>query len=111
MKKILIQTIAILIAAYLLPGVYVSNALVAIIVALVLAFVQQVVKPIFILLTLPITFLTLGLFLLFVNAIMIKFVAFLVPGFAVSSLFSALVFSLLLTLVKLFLEGLEKEKD
>lgn len=111
MKKILIHTIAILIVAYLLPGVYVSNPLVAIIVALVLAFVQQIVKPIFILLTLPITFLTLGFFLLFVNAIMIKFVAFLVPGFAVSSLFSALVFSLLLTLVKLFLEGLEKEKD
>ena len=71
--QILISSLAILVTAYLLPGVEIQNDSIftAILVAAVLAFFNAVVKPILIFLTIPITFLTFGLFLLVINAVII----------------------------------------
>lgn len=79
----LLNGLAVLLTAYLLPGVDVKNYGYALLVAAVLSLANIVVKPVLILFTIPITFLTLGLFLLVINAIVILLVDFLVPGFNV----------------------------
>jgi len=72
----------------------------------VLGLLNSFVKPILIVLTIPITIFTLGLFLLFINIIIIKWAADLVPGFSVDGWFSALLFSIIVSVVSSFLERL-----
>lgn len=95
--RLLLNGLAVVLTAYLLPGVSVDGYGTALIVALVLAIVNVLVKPILILLTIPITILTLGLFLLVINAAIILFVDNLVDGFAVDGFWWALFFSLILS--------------
>lgn len=95
----LINAVAVLIAAYLLPGVEVRSFFVALVVAVVLGFLNSVVKPILIFFTLPVTVLTLGLFLFVINAMMILLASAVVPGFTVHGFWRALLFSLILSLV------------
>jgi putative membrane protein len=95
--RLLLNGLAVVLAAYLLPGVSVYGYGTALIVALVLAIVNLLVKPILILLTIPITILTLGLFLLVINAAIILFVDNLVTGFVVDGFWWALIFSLILS--------------
>jgi putative membrane protein len=95
--RLLLNGLAVVLAAYLLPGVSVDGYGTALIVALVLAIVNLLVKPILILLTIPITILTLGLFLLVINATIILFVDNLVDGFVVDGFWWALIFSLILS--------------
>ncbi|HET7178178.1 MAG TPA: phage holin family protein [Chryseosolibacter sp.] len=95
--RLLLNGLAVVLAAYLLPGVSVDGYGTALIVALVLAIVNLLVKPILILLTIPITILTLGLFLLVINAAIILFVDNLVTGFVVDGFWWALIFSLILS--------------
>lgn len=94
-------------AAYLVPGVSVASGGALILGALVLGFVNAVVKPVLTLLTLPLTVVTLGLFYFVVNAAAFGLAAALVPGFSVASfwaaLFGALVVSLVSWLVGAFL--------
>jgi putative membrane protein len=108
MKNFIIKTLiiagAVLLASYFLPGVSVDRFRTALLVALVLSFLNFFVKPLLILLTLPITILTLGLFLFIVNAIIIVFAGKLVTGFHVSSLGWALLFSILLSFFTYLLE-------
>lgn len=85
--------------AYFLPGVEVSSFLTALLVAAVLALLNALLRPILVLLTIPITVLTLGLFLLVINALIILLVNELVPGFRVDGFLSALIFSVLLSLI------------
>lgn len=94
----LISALVILAVAYILPGVAVSGFLTALVVALVLGLINALVKPILVLLTLPVTVLTLGLFIFVINAILIMIAAAVVPGFEVSGFLWALVFSLILSL-------------
>lgn len=97
----------------LISGVYVDGFMSSVIVALVLAFLNLIVKPILILFTLPITIFTLGLFLLVVNAIIIQMCDGLVTGFAVKSFWSAMVFSILLSVTQSIvysITGLDKKK-
>ncbi|GAA0871445.1 phage holin family protein [Gangjinia marincola] len=96
--KLLLTAVAVVILAKLLPGVTVDGYLSAIIVAVVLALLRLIVKPILVILTLPITIVTLGLFLLIINAIIIFIADSFVDGFAVSGWFIAIIFSLLLSL-------------
>jgi putative membrane protein len=84
--------------AKILPGVTVDDYLSALLVAVVLAFLNTIVKPILTILTIPITVVTLGLFLLVINAIIIIFASKLVNGFHVDGFFWALVFSIVLSL-------------
>lgn len=97
--RLLTTTLSILVVCYLLPGVKVDDAVTAIIVALVLALLNSIVKPVFIFLTLPITVVTLGLFLLVINALMILLAAKIVSGFTVNGFWWALLFSIILSIV------------
>ncbi|MBI4397149.1 MAG: phage holin family protein [Elusimicrobia bacterium] len=104
--NLLISTLAVLTGAYLLPGVSVQNLGTAVIVAIVLGILNTVIKPLLVLVTLPITLLTLGLFLFVINALMILLVDFLVPGFHVQNFWWALLYSLAVTIVASFLHAL-----
>jgi putative membrane protein len=75
--------------AYLVPGYEIASFYTALVVALVLALVNAVIRPILILLTLPINILTLGLFTLVINALMFLLVATVVKGFTITSFWSA----------------------
>ena len=97
--KWLISTIAILITAYLLTGVVVEGFVAAIIAALVLGLINAFLKPILIILTLPINILTLGLFTLVINAFLIMLAAAIVSGFDVVNFWWALLFSLVLSII------------
>lgn len=97
--KILISALVVLLGAYLLPGVGVSSFGTALLVAVVLAILNTLVKPILIILTIPVTVLTLGLFLLVINAAIILLTDALVPGFEVAGFWWALLFSLILSLL------------
>lgn len=77
-------------AARIIPGIHVDGWVTLFFAALLLSVVNAVVKPIFLLLTFPITVITLGLFLLVVNAAMLGLVAWLLPGFAIAGLGSAI---------------------
>lgn len=91
-----LSTIAVLATAYLLPSVSIQNFTTALIVALVLGIINITLKPVLVVLTLPVNILTLGLFTLVINAVLIMFADSLVDGFAVTGFISALLFSLVL---------------
>lgn len=103
-----VSAVAILVAAYLLPGVTVSSFTAALVVAVVLGVINAFIKPILLLLTLPINILSLGLFTFVINALLIILVANLVPGFKVNGFWWALLFSIVLSLINSFLSGLNK---
>ena len=108
--KILLTALAVLLLAYLLPGITVDSFVTSIIVAIVLALLRFLVKPILIILTLPITILTFGLFLLIINAIIILMADYFVSGFNVDGIWYALIFSLLLSFFQSILFALIKEE-
>jgi putative membrane protein len=95
----LISALAIIVAAYLLPGVSVSGIGVALILAVVLGLINAVIRPIILLLTLPVNVLTLGLFTFVINALMIILADAVTPGFAVRNFWWALAFSIILALI------------
>lgn len=95
--KILVNAVIVVIAAYLLPGISVDGFGSAIIVAFVLSILNVLVKPLLIILTFPITILTLGLFLLLINPIMIELADGFVDGFRTSSFLSTIILSLILS--------------
>lgn len=98
LKKLLISTIIVLLLSYFLkPGVQVDNIATALIVAVVLSLLNTFVKPVLVFFTLPITFFTLGLFLLVINTIMVYVCDYLVDGFEVNSFLTAMLFSILLS--------------
>lgn len=103
-----VSALAILAAAYLLPGVHVASFVAALVVALVLGIINAVLKPILLLLTLPINILTLGLFTFVINALIILLVANLVTGFSVDGFWWALIFSIVLSIINSFLHSLNK---
>lgn len=97
----LASTLVIIIASYILPGVQVATFWTALLVAFVLGVFNIFLKPILILLTLPITIITLGLFTIVINAILVLLVSLLVPGFTVESFWSALLFSIVVAIINL----------
>ncbi len=108
--RFLLSGLAVLLTAYLLPGVHVEHYGYALLVALVLAIINALVKPVLVILTIPITFVTFGLFLLVINALMILLVDWLVGGFKVDGFWWALLFSLILSLFTGLFNDLIKEK-
>lgn len=104
--NLLINTLAVIISAYILPGVKVDGFATALIVAIVLGAVNMFIKPVLVLLTLPLTILSLGLFTFVINAFLILLVSNLVPGFKVDGFLAAFLFSLVLSIVGAFLQTL-----
>ncbi len=108
--KMLLTALAVVILAEILPGIHVDGYTSAIIVAVVLGLLRIFVRPLLILFTLPITILTLGLFLFVINAMIILLADKLIDGFAVSGFGFALLFSLLLSFFQSILYSFLKEK-
>jgi putative membrane protein len=104
--KTIATAVAVLFAAYILKGVHVDSTVTALLVAVVLGLLNSFIKPVLVLLTIPFTILTLGLFLLVINIIIVKWAADLVPGFLVDGWVSALVFSLVVSFVSSLIEAL-----
>ena len=102
----LVSAFAILVTAYILPGVHISSFTSALVAAIVLGIINAFVKPILLILTLPINVLTLGLFTFVVNALIIILTADLVPGFKVDGFWWALLFSIVLSIINSFLHQL-----
>ena len=102
--KILITTVNVFILAAIVPGIHIenNNIMTAVVVALVLAVLDAIIKPLLILLTLPATILTLGLFLFVINACIILIDAHFVHGFYVQGFWHAMLFSILLSFFNSF---------
>lgn len=107
--KLLINAAAVFILAYVLEGVNVDGYIGALIVAVVLSILNLLVKPILVIFTLPATILTLGLFLLVINAIIILLADELISGFSVKNFWWAILFSILLSILQSILQSFLKE--
>ncbi len=94
--KILVTAGLVLLIANFMPGVHVAGFTTALIVAIVLGLLNIFIKPILVILTLPVTIITLGLFLLVINALMILLCTKIVGGFSVDTFWTALFFSIIL---------------
>ena len=105
-----VSALAILITAYVLPGVHVDGLVTALILAVVLGAISVFLRPILIFLTLPITILTLGLFVLIINGLLVMLASYIVPGFTVDSFWWAFLFGIVLAIVSSVLHMLEKEE-
>ena len=111
--RFLLNGLAVVLTAYLLPHVDVDDYGTALIVALILAIANVIVKPILVVLTIPITVITLGLFLLVINALIIMLVDYLVDGFRIDGFWWALLFSLIMSVFSSLINDLagDKKKD
>jgi len=96
-----VNAAALLLIAYLYPGVQVTTFFAALMAALALGLVNAIVRPILVILTLPVTILTLGLFIFVINALLFWLVAEVIKGFAVSGFLAALIGSLLYSVITL----------
>lgn len=105
-----VATVAVIASAAILPGVEVRGILPAFLTALILAISNAVLKPILVLLTFPITFITLGLFVFVINAALVMLTAVVVPGFEIVSFWWALLFSVVLSLVHWALYALDRTR-
>lgn len=108
--RFLLSGLAVLLTAYLLPGVDVTHYGFALLVAALISVANVLVKPILVLFTIPITVITLGLFLLVINAIIILLVDALVPGFQVDGFWWALAFSIIMSIFNSMFSDLSGEK-
>lgn len=106
----LILTLAILLTPYVVNGIHVSGFVAALVVAAILGFINSIIKPIITLLTLPINIVTLGLFSLLVNGLILWFVATLVAGFTVDSLNAAVWGALVVSIINWLMSKVIKEK-
>ena len=102
----LVNTLALLGVAYLMPSVHVDSFGTAVIAAAVLGLANAVIRPILILLTLPVTVLTLGLFIFVINGLVFLGVTHLVPGFQVAGLWPAILASIVFSLISWLLSAL-----
>ena len=108
--RLLLNGVAVLCAAWLIPGLHVDTPGTAIIAGIALGLVNAIVRPLLLLLTLPLTLLTLGLFIFVVNAICLALVAWLVPGFSISGVGSALIGAIVISLVSWLLSAILIDK-
>lgn len=104
LTQLIVMTLAAILSAYILPGVQIDSVAAAIITAVVIALLNTFIRPILIVITLPFTILSMGLFLLIINALIVMLASGLVNHFHVNGFDSALLFSLLLTAINYLLE-------
>ncbi len=110
LTNILLSAVAVLIAAYILPGVSVASFWSALWVTLILSFLNVTVKPLLILLTIPITLVTLGLFLLVINSSIILVADYFISGFEVDGFWWAFLLSVVLSILNSFFSEFRTEK-
>lgn len=106
--RILVSAVAVFVTARVLPGVHVAEFSTALVAAVVLGLVNAVLRPILLVLTLPINILSLGLFTLVIMGGLVELTARLVPGFQVDGFGWAVAFAVVLSIVNAFLHALEK---
>jgi putative membrane protein len=104
--RLVLNGVAVFIAAYMIPGVYTSGPGAALLAGVILGFVNAIIRPVLFVLTLPVTILTLGLFIFVLNAVCLALTAALVPGFDVSGPGAALLGALVVSVVSWVLNGL-----
>jgi putative membrane protein len=97
--SILINSVAVFLTAYILRGVHVKSYGTALLIAIVLGLINTFIKPLILLLTLPLSILTLGLFVFVVNALILKFVDELIDGFRIESFAWAIIMSIVLSVI------------
>jgi putative membrane protein len=102
----LVNTVALVAVAYLIPSVRIASPGAALVAALLLGLVNAVARPILVLLTLPVTVLTLGLFIFVINGLLFWAVSALVPGFDVAGFWSALLGAIVFSLISWLLSAL-----
>lgn len=107
--RLLLNALAVILVSYIVPGVQVSGFFTALIAALVIGLVNAIIRPILLLLSLPINIVTLGLFTLVINALMFWLASALVPGFFVASFGAALVGSIVFWLISWATNALIRE--
>ena len=107
--KIILTTIAVLILANVLPGVSVDGFMTSLWVAIVLSLLRLIVRPILVILTLPITLVTFGLFLLVINGVLILLADYFIGGFEINGFWIAVLFSILLSIFQSILFQFLKE--
>jgi putative membrane protein len=108
--KLLVSSLAVFFSAYILHGVYLDGFPTAVLVALLLGFLNAFLKPVLVILTIPITFLTFGLFLLVINACIILLADYALQGFSVESFFTAVLFSIIVSVITWILEAIANPK-
>ena len=106
-----INALALMLVAYLYSGVQVNGIFAALIAALVLGLVNAIIRPLLVILTLPVTILTLGLFIFVINAFMFWFVTEIVKGFTVTGFTAALIGSLMFSVISLVTNWLVFDTD
>lgn len=104
---LIISTLAVMVAAYVIPGVSVGGWFAAFVVAIVLGIFNTFLKPVLVLLTLPLNIITLGLFTLVINTALILLAGAIVPGFHPGSFFAAFLFGLALSVINMFASPLK----
>jgi putative membrane protein len=104
--RLLITAFSVIIVAYLVPGVHVSGFSAAFMVALVLSFLNAFLKPVLLILTIPITLFSFGLFLFVLNAIIVQIADYILDKFAIDNFLYALLFSIILSIVNTILESI-----
>lgn len=104
----LLNGLALLITAYIIEGIYISGPMAALVASLVLGIVNAIIRPIFVLFTLPLNVLTLGLFTFVINGIMLKLTAILVSGFEVNGALAAFFGAIILSIVSALLTAITK---
>jgi putative membrane protein len=109
--KLLVSSLAVFFSAYILPGVYLAGFPTAVLVAMLIGFMNAFLKPILVILTIPITLFTFGLFLLVINAVIIKLADYALDGFSVDSFFTAILFSIIVSVVTWLLEAIANPKS
>ncbi len=102
----LLNALALLGVTYLVPGIYVAGFTSALIAAAVIGFVNMFIKPLLILLTLPVTILTLGLFILVINGVLLYAVGHFLDGFSVKTLGAGIIGALVYSLISWVLSSL-----
>ena len=109
--RILLSSLGVLIADYILPGVEVKDFFSAFVTAVILGVLNWTIRPILILFTIPLTVFSLGLFLFVINALIILMVDWIVPGFQVDGFWWALLLSLVLTILNSFFKDISGSKN
>jgi putative membrane protein len=107
--RLLLNAIAVFALANILNGVHLDGYATAIVVALVLSILNLIVKPVLVILTLPITIVTLGLFMFVINTCIILLASNFVSGFEIPSFWTAMLFSVLLSILQSILQSFLKQ--
>ena len=108
LRNLIVNTLSIFAASYVLSGVHVDSFLTALLVAVVMSVLNVTLKPLLIIITIPITFVTFGLFLFVINVLVLYAAASLIDGFALEGFWWAILFSLVVSVINSVLFGLGK---